>query len=266
MVPPATRRPPRKASWLASTARSRRPFTPRRDEAYVGVLVDDLVTQPPTEPYRLHTSRAEHRLLLRHDNADLRLADHAYRLGLISDARYGQVEARRRRIEDASAALAAAIFTPTKALAERAAAVGLRPLAQRMTGAELLSRPEVRYQQVCALAVPQEGSAAAPDAAAPLPELDEAAAADVELHAKYAGYIRQEELSVRRARRLEDALLPTSVDYQALAGLRSEARQQLQRVRPETLGQATRVPGVTPADISVLLVHLEQRRHARRGA
>jgi len=242
------------------------PFTPRRDEAYIGVLVDDLVTQPPTEPYRLHTSRAEHRLLLRHDNADLRLADHAYRLGLISDARYGQVEARRRRIEDASAALAAAIFTPTKALAERAAAVGLRPLAQRMTGAELLSRPEVRYQQMRALARPQEGSAAAPQTAAPLPELDEAAAADVELHAKYAGYIRQEELSVRRARRLEDAVLPASVDYQALAGLRSEARQQLQRVRPATLGQATRVPGVTPADISVLLVHIEQRRHARRGA
>jgi tRNA uridine 5-carboxymethylaminomethyl modification enzyme len=245
------------------------PFVLRRDEAYIGVLIDDLVTQPPTEPYRLHTSRAEHRLLLRHDNADLRLSGYAHCLGLIDGERYERVELRRRRVAAATEALASAVITPTKAIAERSEAVGLRPVSQRMTGAELLRRPEARYWQVRALAgtpAPDDAAGGAGVSGAVLPELDEDTMTEVELRIKYAGYIRKEQQSVQRALRLEEQLLPVAFDYQTLAGLRNEARQQLERVRPRTLGQASRIPGVTPADISILLVHLERQRRGRRGA
>jgi tRNA uridine 5-carboxymethylaminomethyl modification enzyme len=225
------------------------PFILRRDEAYIGVLIDDLVTQALSEPYRLHTSRAEHRLLLRHDNADLRLADHAYRLGLIGGERYVQVERRRELAERSLAALDATMFTPSKANIARAAELGLEVSAQRMCASEWLRRPEARYAQARALF----GDEA-------LPELDEDTATEVELRVKYAGYVRKEQAAAHRAARMEDRALPDDLAYDDLAGLRTEARQQLERVRPRTLGQAARTPGVTPADISVLLVHLERQR------
>jgi tRNA uridine 5-carboxymethylaminomethyl modification enzyme len=235
----------------ALAARGEPPFILRRDEAYIGVLIDDLVTQPPREPYRLHTSRAEHRLLLRHDNADLRLSGHAWQLGLISDERYARVAARRQLADEISARLAMAIIRPSRATNERLASLGLQPIAQPTSGAELLRRPEARYWQV------RELLDADPDAT---PDLDEDTATEVELHAKYEGYIRKEQVNVQRARRLEDHSLPNSLDYTTLPGLRVEARQQLERVRPLTVGQASRIPGVTPADISVLLIHLERSR------
>ena len=235
----------------ALTANDEPPFILRRDEAYIGVLIDDLVTQPPREPYRLHTSRAEHRLLLRHDNADLRLSGHAWQLGLIGDERYARVAARRQLADETSARLATAIIRPSRTTNEQLESLGLQPIAQPTSGAELLRRPEARYWQVRAILD------ADPDAA---PDLDEDTATEVELHAKYEGYIRKEQANVQRARRLEDQSLPDSLDYATLTGLRAEARQQLQRVRPLTVGQAARIPGVTPADISVLFVHLERHR------
>jgi tRNA uridine 5-carboxymethylaminomethyl modification enzyme len=227
------------------------PLILRRDEAYIGVLIDDLVTQTPTEPYRLHTSRAEHRLLLRHDNADLRLSDYGYRLGLVDAERYAAVERRRRLADEAERSLATTVLTPSRETLERATEQEIQPIGQRMTAAEVLRRPGVSYWQVCNLAA---------SGATPLPALDEDTATEVELRTKYAGYVRKERQSVQRARRLEDAALPEAFAYDALEGLRLEARQQLSRVRPLSVGQAARVPGVTPADIAVLLVHLERRR------
>ncbi len=238
------------------------PFVLRRDEAYIGVLIDDLVTQAPTEPYRLHTSRAEHRLLLRHDNADLRLAHYAHRFGLIDDERFARVEQRQALAAQALASLKTTTITPSRAVAARALNTGLDPLSQQMSGAELLRRPQARYWQVRVLV--QAGAADASDGQPnPLPELDDDTATEVELRVKYAGYIRREQTNVARVRRLEGTRLPEDLDYCALTGLRTEARQQLERVHPRTVGQASRVPGVTPADIAILLVQVERMRASR---
>ncbi|MEO7003392.1 MAG: FAD-dependent oxidoreductase, partial [Ktedonobacterales bacterium] len=253
----------------ALAARGEEPFILRRDEAYIGVLIDDLVTQPPTEPYRLHTSRAERRLLLRHDNADLRLAHHAYRLGLIDGNRYAQVERRRALADEALGALNRVIFTPAKAMGEHTATLEIAPITQRMTALELLRRPDTTYTQVHALAHvtgDTGGEDATSAAGARLPTLDADTAVEVELRVKYEGYIRREEANVRRALRLEESHLPESLDYHTLGSLRNEARQQLERVRPRTVGQASRIPGVSAADISILLTHLERLRRVRQRA
>ncbi|HKV84305.1 MAG TPA: FAD-dependent oxidoreductase, partial [Ktedonobacterales bacterium] len=238
------------------------PFILGRDEAYIGVLIDDLVTQPPLDPYRLHTSRAEHRLRLRHDNADLRLGRYAWELGLIGDDRYDAIERRRRLIERTGETLRQVAITPSREVMARAEELGLDPITHRMTAEELLRRPTVRYWHVRRLAGAE--CEATPDG--PLAQLDDETASEIELRVKYAGYLRKEEQSVRRAARMEESLLPPSLDIQTLSGLRTEARQQLERVHPRTLGQAARIPGVTPSDIAVLLVHLERLRRARQGA
>ncbi len=245
----------------ALSASGDEPFILRRDEAYIGVLIDDLVTQPPTEPYRLHTSRAEHRLLLRSDNADLRLASHAYRLGLIDDERYEAVERRRQLAEQALQLLESVAITPSKPVQARGAELGMSPVTQRMSAAELLRRPEARYWHVRALCAVSPSTS---DVAEPaLPELDDNTTVEVELRVKYEGYIRKELASVHRALRLEESRIPEGLEYAALKGLRTEARQQLTRVQPLTVGQASRIPGVTPADISILLVHIERTRAGR---
>ncbi len=229
------------------------PFILRRDEAYIGVLIDDLVTRAPAEPYRLHTSRAEHRLLLRHDNADLRLSGHAHRLGLISAEQFERVERRSLLADTAEQTLSRTVFTPAARLQEHAETLGLRPLSHAMTANELLRRPEVTYSAVRQLALQVNDD---------LPELDADTAVEVELRVKYAGYVRKEHQSVRRLSRLEDASIPELIDYEELDGLRKEARQHLLRVRPMTIGQAGRIPGVTPADVSILLVHVERMRRS----
>jgi tRNA uridine 5-carboxymethylaminomethyl modification enzyme len=237
----------------ALTAQGRAPLILRRDEAYIGVLIDDLVTQSPTEPYRLHTSRAEYRLLLRHDNADLRLTGYAHALGLVNSARLAVVERKRYEVERAGAALRAIVFTPSQAIERRATEAGLASLGQRMTGEELLRRQDVRYAQVAALA------ASGADAASALPTLDDGAANEVELCVKYSGYIRRQTQSVRQASRLEAARIPDDIAFNSIAGLRIEARQALDRVRPLTVGQASRIAGVTPADVAVLLIALRRQ-------
>jgi tRNA uridine 5-carboxymethylaminomethyl modification enzyme len=235
-----------------------------REEAYIGVLIDDLVTQAPPEPYRLHTSRAEHRLLLRHDNADLRLSGYAFRLGLIDAERYQRVEERRRLADEAVVALKATTISPTRAVISLATELGWQPISQQMAAADLLCRPGVRYQEVQQLVDATSSGARTPETTPlpVLPRLDEYTAVEVEMAVKYSGYIQKELQSVQRARRQEDRRLPASFDYRGFPGLRTEARQHLERVRPRTVGQASRLPGVTPADISILLVQLERLRRS----
>ncbi|MGH2504551.1 MAG: FAD-dependent oxidoreductase, partial [Ktedonobacterales bacterium] len=243
----------------ALSARGEAPFILRRDEAYIGVLIDDLVTQPPSEPYRLHTSRAERRLLLRHDNADLRLSQHAWLLGLIDAERHAAVERRRELIAEALRQLDTTSVTPTRAALERATALGMDAITQPMTASQLLCRPAARYWQVASVA-------AAPASEPALPALDDDTATEVELRVKYAGYVRKEEASARRSLRMEESSIPEDIAYAELRGLRVEARQHLQRVQPRTVGQASRIPGVSPADIALLLIHIERMRRARLRA
>lgn len=234
----------------ALKAQGKAPFILGRHEAYMGVLLDDLVTQPMKEPYRLHTSRAEHRLLLRQDNADLRLSQYGRQLGLLDDARWEVAERKREAIEAAMEGLEAVAFNANQAQEARAREVGLAPLGQRVTGRELLRRPEARYWQVAALD-------------SRLPALEEEVAAEVEVQVKYEGYVRKQEREVERIRRFEELVIPEETDYATVPNLRTEAREKLGRVRPYTLGQAGRVGGVTSADIAVLLVYLERQRRQK---
>ena len=209
------------------------PLILRRDQAYLGVMIDDLVTRDHTEPYRLFTSRAEYRLLLRQDNADLRLTPVGYALGLIDRDRYEAVEAKRQSITTAIERLRSSYFTPAGEDHSTSEATYLR-------------RPDVTYRTLLSL-----GRGVA---------LDPGVAGQVETEVKYQGYIDKQMSDVDRVRRLEEWRIPASLDYDQLNGLRYEASQKLARFLPATVGQASRVDGVTPADIAILLVHLERAR------
>jgi tRNA uridine 5-carboxymethylaminomethyl modification enzyme len=224
----------------------RPPVILRRDQAYIGVLIDDLVTKEITEPYRMMTGRAEYRLLLRQDNADLRLAEIGYQAGLLPGERYQAVESKRRAVESELERLTGAWLRPgDDGLNDRLVEQGLPPLTDGVNALQFLRRPEVDYDLVAALLPPAE----------PLPR---DAAAQVQIEAKYAGYIEKQRAEVARFRRLEDRRIPSDLEYHDLVGLRTEAREKLAYVRPATVGQATRLAGVNPADISVLLVHLRR--------
>jgi len=238
------------------------PFVPGRHEAYIGVLIDDLVTRPMSEPYRLHTSRAEYRLLLRPDSADLRLSDYAYKFGLIHDARYAQVVHKRESIQRALTQLDTLVFTSSRITEACVQEIGLAPLGQMLSARELLRRPAVTYHQVAHLSA-SVAETLQPPFPVFLPILSESVAEEVELQVKYESYIRKQEHMVHRARRMEEHLIPETVDYNAVPHLRTQARQKLIRTRPRTIGQASRVEGVTPADIAILMVYLEKMRMAQ---
>src|SRR5437588_360144 len=227
-------------------------FVLGRHEAYIGVLIDDLVTRPMSEPYRLHTSRAEYRLLLRPDSADLRLSDYAYKFGLIDDARYAQVRQKREQISQALTQLDKVIFASSRPVEASAQELGLAPLGQLLSARELLRRQDVRYFQV------EQLSQRAGEEA--LPAIGEAVAEEVELQVKYESYVRKQEQTVRRTQRLEEQLIPETIVYQDVPHLRTQARQKLALTRPRTVGQASRVEGVTPADVAILMVYLEKQR------
>ena len=233
-------------------------FVLGRHEAYIGVLIDDLVTRPMSEPYRLHTSRAEYRLLLRPESADLRLSEYGYKFGLIEEARYAEVVHKRESIQHALAQLDTLMFTSARTTEAYAQEIGLAPLGQMLSAHELLRRPDVTYRQVARLA---EFVAGRPLAS--LPALAEPAAEEVELLVKYESYIRKQEQIVSRSRRMEEHLIPEAIDYTIVPHLRTQARQKLTRTRPRTIGQASRVEGVTPADIAILMVYLEKHRLAQ---
>lgn len=219
----------------------------RRDQAYIGVLIDDLVTREQHEPYRIFTARAEHRLLLRHDNADLRLTPLGHELGLISVERLLRVEARRQRLSDEIRRLANTALPPSAGVAETMCRLGYDAPTKDVNLLQLLRRPEVSYWLIEQLSPP--GSPLEPEDAESL-----------EVEAKYEGYIAREAAEVERQRRLEEWQIPDDIDYGRLTGLRAEAVEKLSRFRPATVGQASRVEGVNPADISVLLVHLTRLR------
>jgi tRNA uridine 5-carboxymethylaminomethyl modification enzyme len=223
------------------------PILLRRDEAYIGVLIDDLVTKEIHEPYRMFTSRAEHRLLLRGDNADLRLTPLAGKLGLVSPERAAAVEHKRMQTSQLLEQLRARRVFPSAITNERLASSGLDPLNDEATAEELLRRPGVRY--------------AALSRALELPDATAEVAEQAEIEAKYSGYLIKQQREVERVRRLESHRLPEDIDYSQIRGLRNEARQVLTQFRPATVGQATRLSGINPADVAVLLVALERRNH-----
>jgi len=217
----------------ALRAMGKPPLLVRRDQGYMGVMIDDLITRELTEPYRLLTSRAEYRLLLRQDNADLRLTPLGYQVGLIDRERYEAVEAKRRAIVQEFERLAKTYFTPSQA-------------GHSINALEFLRRQGASYQTLIS-----EGYGS--------PDLNPDAAEQVEIEAKYEGYIRKQRNEVARMARLEARHIPMEFDYDGITGLRYEARQKLERFRPVTLGQASRIDGVTPADMALLMVHLERR-------
>jgi tRNA uridine 5-carboxymethylaminomethyl modification enzyme len=215
-----------------------------RDEAYIGVLIDDLVTKEIREPYRMLTSRAEHRLVLRGDNADLRLTPLGHRLGIIDAQRAAAVEQKREQAKALIADLRGRRVFPSLATNQRLAAAGVAPLSSEASAEEVLRRPGVRYSQL--------------QQALDLPEATAEVIEQAEVVAKYGGYFAKAEKEIARMRRMETRRLPESLDYEAIRGLRNEARQVLMRFRPATIGQASRLAGINPADIAVLLIALER--------
>lgn len=251
----------------ALTVKGREPFVPKRSEAYVGVLIDDLVTRGTREPYRMFTSRAEHRLLLREDNADLRLTPTGRALGLVDDERWALFERKQALSEREVQRLARTRIHPDAVSPEWAQRVLKAPLGRDQSAFDLLRRPEVTYEALIEVAGVPEWWPAEPRGAegAIDDRLPPQVRAQVEVRAKYAGYIERQQDEIDRHRRNEETALPPDLDYAAVAGLSTEVRQRLSEIRPATVGQAARVPGVTPAAISILLVHLKKRSLAARS-
>jgi tRNA uridine 5-carboxymethylaminomethyl modification enzyme len=245
-------------SNAALSTAEREPFCPKRSDAYLGVLVDDLITRGAPEPYRMFTSRAEYRLALREDNADLRLTPQGRALGLVDDRRWDFFERKRAAVESEMARLSAAVVRPQNVDAGLLAKLGA-PLAREAHALDLLRRPELRYDDLKLVA-------SLPDADAADWRQDERLAEQVpfqvDVQAKYSGYLKRQHEEIERARRHEELTLPGDLDYAQVGGLSNEARQRLYEVRPQTLGQAARIPGLTPAAVSLLLVHLKKRNRA----
>jgi tRNA uridine 5-carboxymethylaminomethyl modification enzyme len=257
------------------------PWIPKRSEAYVGVLIDDLVTRGTREPYRMFTSRAEHRLLLREDNADLRLTAMGRELGLVDDERWRLFEQKQVLCEGEMARLRSTRVKPSEVAAEWTQRVLHGPLTRDQSAFELLCRPEVDHAAVLeVIGAPEwwpdaslrmSARTTQPGTAAPAPidavddRLPAQVRAQVEVRAKYDGYIERQQDEIDRQRRNEETQLPGDLNYAGIAGLSTEVRQKLAEVLPATVGQAARIPGVTPAAVSILLVHLKKRSLAARS-
>lgn len=223
-------------------------WCPRRDEAYTGVLVDDLISMGTSEPYRMFTSRAEYRLLLREDNADLRLTEKGRELGLVNDDRWQQFNDKREAIELERQRLKHTWVQPGSLVAEKLAEHIENKLSREYNLFELLKRPELTHQIISSL-YPETGS-----------DIDQTVADQVEIDAKYSGYIDRQQQEIDRLHRHENTLIPANFDYQSISGLSNEVKQKLSDAMPDTLARAARIPGVTPAAISLLLVSL--KKHA----
>lgn len=233
-------------------AQGKGPFVLKRSDAYIGVMIDDLVTKGTKEPYRLLTSRAEYRLILRHDNADLRLMEKGHAIGLVSDERLAKMEHKKALVEAEIARLKKIRIKPTNEAANNLIeAHGDNPLKDAIATADFLKRPYVDYQTLMNL----------------IPDPDEPLSREVieqvEIQLKYEGYIKKEEVKVERLKRMEAKKIPADLDYSAIDGLATEGRQKLEKIRPETLAQASRISGVNPADLAILSVYLRQGRLAK---
>ena len=225
------------------------PFVLDRSEAYIGVLIDDLVTKGTNEPYRIMTSRAEYRLVLRQDNADMRLTEKSYRIGLADQERYDRFLAKKERVETEKKRLENTYVYPGEAN-EYLESIGSAPLQNRATLAELLKRPEVTYENL--LAIDRERG-----------QLSSHEENQLEVQIKYAGYITKQLAQIERFKKLETKQLDEDLDYSAIEGLRIEAMQKLNQIRPRSMGQASRISGVSPADINVLMIYLEKTRRKK---
>ena len=214
-----------------------------RDSSYIGTLIDDLVTKGTKEPYRMMTSRSEYRLLLRQDNADLRLTALGYRVGLISQERYAAFLQKKAAIEAEMARMEKAVIPPSQEVNALLSSLGSVPLQTGIHLADILRRPEITYE---ALAPVDETR----------PPLPEEVSRTAEIEIKYAGYLKRQLKEAERQRKLEDYRLPEGICYADIRGLRKEAAQKLDAIKPKSLGQASRISGVNPADISVLLIYL----------
>jgi len=243
----------------ALQADGRDAWWPKRSEAYIGVLVDDLITRGAPEPYRMFTSRAEYRLSLREDNADLRLTAQGRNLGLVEDIRWAFFQRKSAAVADETLRLAAAVVHPADVDAGLLAKLG-SPLLREVHALDLLRRPELAYDDLNQAAPGNTESVESQwrsDA-----RLSEQVKLQVEVQAKYSGYLQRQNEEIERQQRNDELRLPENIDYGDVGGLSNEARQRLRDVRPETLGQAARIPGLTPAAVSLLLVHLKKRHRA----
>ncbi|WP_279619714.1 tRNA uridine-5-carboxymethylaminomethyl(34) synthesis enzyme MnmG [Listeria monocytogenes] len=221
-----------------------------RDQAYIGVLIDDLVTKGTEEPYRLLTSRAEYRLLLRHDNADLRLTEIGHEIGLISDERYERFLAKQSAIEAEKERLQKTRIKPTAEVQAMLKEIGSGELKDGILAADLLRRPEITYDKIAQI-VSRETF------------VTDEIAEKVEIQIKYEGYIQKSNLQVEKMKRMEDKKIPENIDYDAISGLATEALEKLKKIEPLSIAQASRISGVNPADISILLVYIEQGKIAK---
>ncbi|SET14899.1 tRNA uridine 5-carboxymethylaminomethyl modification enzyme [Salinibacillus kushneri] len=221
-----------------------------RSQAYIGVLIDDLVTKGTNEPYRLLTSRAEYRLLLRHDNADMRLTEIGYQMGLVSDERYQNFIEKKRQVEEEKKRLRKKIIKPETAVQQVLRDSGASELKEAVSAADLLKRPEITYSLIKNVSEPEN-------------ELPIEVEEQVEIQIKYEGYIEKSKQKVEKMKKMDNKTIPDQIDYDAIQGLATEAREKLKKVRPLSVGQASRISGVNPSDISVLLVYIEQGKIAR---
>ncbi|NLZ47667.1 MAG: tRNA uridine-5-carboxymethylaminomethyl(34) synthesis enzyme MnmG [Clostridiales bacterium] len=225
--------------------RGEEPLILKRSDAYIGVLIDDLVTKGTNEPYRIMTSRSEYRLLLRQDNADLRLTEYGYKVGLVTEERYQKYLKRKHAIEKEIERIKNVQITSKKEVNEFLTSLESAELKKPISLYELIKRPELNYYNVAPLD-PER------------PELDESVTEQVNITAKYEGYIQKQIEQVNQFKKFEDRLIPEDIDYEDVKGLRIEAKQKLSKIRPMNIGQASRISGVSPADISVLLIYMEQ--------
>ena len=228
--------------------KGKEPLILDRTEAYIGVLIDDIVTKGTNEPYRMMTSRAEYRLLLRQDNADLRLTEKGHEIGLISDERYEKFMKKKKEIEEEKTRLEAKTIKPTKEVNKFLEKCGTSQLSTGTKLAELLKRAEITYKLLEEIDDDR-------------PELPEQVKEEVEIQVKYEGYIKMQEAQVEKFKKMEKKLLPEDIDYNEIKGISLEARQKLNKHKPYSIGQASRISGVSPADISVLLVYLQTRKN-----
>lgn len=232
----------------AQEIKGKNPVILDRTQGYIGVLIDDIVTKGTNEPYRMMTSRAEYRLLLRQDNADLRLTEIGHEVGLISEERYQKFLNKKKNIEEEVKRLKKTVVKPTDEVNDFLISVGTSPLTTGTKLAELLKRTEVTYENMSIIDNER-------------PKLDLQEAEEVEIQVKYEGYLKMQEQQVEKFKKLEEKLLPEDICYEDVKGIRIEARQKLEKLRPRSIGQASRISGVSPADISVLLIYLQTRNN-----
>lgn len=230
--------------------KGREPLILKRSDAYIGVLIDDIVTKGTNEPYRMMTSRAEYRLLLRQDNADLRLTEYGYNVGLISDERYNKFLNKKENINKEINRINKLVVKPSKESNEFLEKYGTAQIKNGIKMSELLKRTELNYERLKEID---------PDR----PKLSLQEMQEVEIQVKYEGYIKMQEEQVEKFKKLEEKVLKDDINYENIHGLSLESRQKLNKMKPTSIGQASRISGVSPADISVLLIYLEQEKRRK---